>query len=417
MLSASPAPDSPWHAHPREIELVRRCASAHITAAQTDRVRALLAHDLDWAVVQAQARRHGVEAMVHHRLHEEARVPPDVHDALAISSRATAHFNMHRLHVLLALLQRCDDAGCRVVSFKGAVLAQRFYGNLAFRRFADLDLLVAPADVPRVKAILEDMDFVPLRTATAEADVLEAQMGVEMRRAADQVMVELHTALLNKTLAYHLDAADVLQRATRTVVGGQAIYTMAPHDLLLYLCAHGTKHHWARLKWVADVAHVLRGHSGLDAQALCCHARRMHCERVLLLGLHLAQRWLDAPLDPVFEASIKADAVVEELARFIETRWLCTDDGLDRTIRWQQVRFFARTRRRWRDAWPMWAEYARRSLQPSDQDRAFVDLPRPLHPLYALVRPVRIWRDWRQGLLHGASETASSSTRSGPVSA
>jgi hypothetical protein len=389
----------------------------HSAADLEPRLNALLDHDVDWNVVQMHARRHGVEAMVHHRMHGDARVPAAVREALAASSRATAHFNMHRLHVLLDLLRRCAHAGCRVVPFKGAVLAQRYYGNLAFRRFADLDVLVAPADLPAVKEILQTMHFAPLRTGKAEDQALQAHIGVEMHRAADQVMVELHTELLNKTLAYHLEAADVLQRATLTAVGGQPLYTMAPHDLLLYLCAHGTKHHWARLKWVADVAHVLQGHPELDAEALCQHARALHCERVLLLGLHGAERWLEAPLAPAFQSAIAADPVVDELARFIETNWLWTEAGLDRTIRWQQVRFFARTRRRWRDAWPMWIEYLRRSLEPSGQDRAFVDLPRPLTPLYALVRPVRIWRDWRRGPVANSAETAPAPTQSDPVSA
>lgn len=405
MTSTRSHPDSPWHTHPREIALVRACATPppHTAA----RVHALLDHNLDWAVVQSQARRHGIEAMVHHRIHGDTRVPADVREQLAASSRGTAHFNMHRLHVLLDLLRRCADANCRVVPFKGAVLAQRYYGNLALRRFADLDVLVAPPDVPCVQAILKTMGFASLRTAEGEADVLNAQMGIEMHRAADQVMVELHTALLNKTLSYDLDTASVLQRAPLVSVGGQRIRTMQPDDLLLYLCAHGTKHHWARLKWVADVAHVLLGHPELDAEALCRRARTLHCERVLLLGVHLAARWLEAPLAPAFQIAVEADPVVDELARFLETEWLCTDAGLDRTIRWQQVRFFARTRRRWRDAWPMWVEYLRRSLEPNAQDRAFVDLPRPLAPLYALVRPVRVLLDWRRQQPHEAVEAAS----------
>ena len=411
-------PDSPWHTHPREIALLRACAVAHSPNGHAARIHALLNHELDWAVVQSQARRHGIEAMVHQHIHGDARVPADVRRALAASSRTTAHFNMHRLHVLLDLLRRCENANCRAVPFKGAVLAQRYYGNLAFRRFADLDVLVAPADLPRVQAILETMGFASLRTAEGEAEVLNAQMGVEMHRAADQVMVELHTALLNKTLSYDLDTASVLRRAPLVSVGGQRIRTMQPNDLLLYLCAHGTKHHWARLKWVADVAHVLQQHSELDAEALCRRARALHCERVLLLGVHVAARWLEAPLAPAFQSAIESDPTVGELARFIETEWLCTDAGLDRTIRWQQVHFFARTRRRWRDAWPMWAEYLRRSVEPSAQDRAFADLPRPLTPLYALVRPVRVLRDWwSEQPCNPEADAAPSCSDTDPVSA
>ncbi|MES3629717.1 MAG: nucleotidyltransferase family protein [Longimonas sp.] len=385
---------SPWHTHPHEIALVRACAAAHTSPERNARIQTLLTYDLDWEVVLSQARRHGVEAMLLQQVHDCGSFPDEARATLHAQSRMTAHFNMHRLHVLLQFLQRCDQAGCRVVSFKGAVLAQRYYGNLAFRRFADLDVLVAPHEVPQVKAILHDMGFESLRSQAGESQALEAQIGIEMRRAADQVVVEIHTELINKTLAYPLYADGVLARAVRTPIGTQSIYTMAPDDLLLYLCAHGTKHHWARLKWVADVAHMLHHHPDLDAEALCCRAADLHCERVLLLGVHVAARWLDTPIHDAFAAAIARDPVVGELAHYIETSWLCTDAGLDRTIRLQQVRFFSRTRRRWRDRWPIWGEYMRRSLEPSERDRAFADLPTLLTPLYLLVRPARVVCDW-----------------------
>jgi hypothetical protein len=60
---------------------------------------------------------------------------------------------------------------------------------------------------------------------------------------------------------------------------------------LLYLCAHGARHSWFRLKWLVDLPYVLQS-KAWDWPALFAKARRMGCADALLLGLVLSQRLL-----------------------------------------------------------------------------------------------------------------------------
>jgi hypothetical protein len=165
---------------------------------------------------------------------------------------------------------------------------------------------------------------------------------------------------------------------------------LAEEDLLLYLCAHGAKHHWARLKWICDAAEVCRRATDLKWDRLVGRADRLDLDRVLFLGLRLAEQWLGAPVPASLHDRLYETPAIAALAEQVETQWLFTEKGLDRTPRWTQLRFFLRTRRRWRNRWPLLREYGTLALSPTARDRAVLDLPSSLSFLYYLIRPVRI---------------------------
>lgn len=56
----------------------------------------------------------------------------------------------HALHTLAKVLRALDDAGVRAMPVKGIVLGSSIYDDVAQRPIVDVDLLVAPADVPRL---------------------------------------------------------------------------------------------------------------------------------------------------------------------------------------------------------------------------------------------------------------------------
>lgn len=380
----------PWTTHADEIALLLACAR---TTRDDDNIRGLLTRDLDWSFLLEQAARHGVDPMLYHHLSqsESKGLPPDVEETLRARREETLVYNLHRLQGLLKVAEALEDDGIPVLAFKGPLLAQRYYDNLGFRCFVDLDLLVPRADLRRADAILRARGFEP-PTDRPDGEIarrIEDQVGLELWRSEDDLLVELHWALLNRSFAFPLKPDEVRARADTYTVGSTDVRVLGEEDLLLYLCAHGTKHHWARLKWMCDVAEVCR-RASIDWESLVARAERQDLDRLLGLGLRLAKRWLDAPVPAALHAQFRDDPTITELARHVEANWLLTAEGLNRTPRWEQLRFFLRTRRRWRNRWPLLREFGGLALTPTEKDRAVVDLPAPLSFLYYLVRPFRI---------------------------
>ncbi len=397
MVFDSPAHSSalldsaPWAEHADEIALLLACAR---TVVQPEDLRRHLARDLDWSVILDQAARHGIDPMVYHHLGqlEGTELPPSVEEELQSRGEGMLAYNLHRLRALGAVVEVLEEAGIPVLSFKGPLLARRYYNNLAFRRFLDLDLLVPRSQLRQAEALLKRHAFEgpELRSDEEVTKRIEDQIGLELIRPEDNLQVELHWALLNRSFAFPLSPEGIWARCQRCEIGETAVRVLSKEDELLYLCAHGTKHHWARLKWICDVAEMCRHASDLDWDGLVDRAVRLDLERILFLGLRLAKECLDAPVPTSLHERLYGDSTISDLAHWVQKRWLFTEEGLDRTPRWEQFRFFLRTRRRWRNRWPLLREYGGLALTPTEKDRALIDLPPSLSFLYYLIRPFRI---------------------------
>ena len=68
------------------------------------------------------------------------------------SLRQTAH--------LLRLLECLREAGVKAMAYKGPVSAQRLYGDVTMRNWADLDLVVSREQLPAARNVLLENGFV-----------------------------------------------------------------------------------------------------------------------------------------------------------------------------------------------------------------------------------------------------------------
>jgi len=130
-------------------------------AGQAARARALCAGDLDWENVIATARRHGLDPLLYRHLSAIG----SEHVPVERLSQLRAHFetNAVRNRLLTAelgkILALFEGHRIPAIPYKGPVLAASVYGDLAFRRFADLDVLVRREDVRRCTDVLRELGY------------------------------------------------------------------------------------------------------------------------------------------------------------------------------------------------------------------------------------------------------------------
>jgi hypothetical protein len=323
-------------------------------------------------------------------------MPEPVEKELRRHRRRITWSNMKRMRELVGIVNAAREAGISIMSFKGPVLADRYYEDLAFRQYGDLDLLVRRHDLLRVKALLEARGYVSYRdlSPSEEQDFIDHQLAYEFVRKQDSQIVELHWALMHDIHSFRLRPEAVWQRAQTVRIGGQKISTLGTGDLILYLAAHGSKHGWYRLLWACDMDRVVRAHMDLEWSALHERAQRLGCARSLRLGLRVARRWIGTPTPPELRASVAKDEVLPEMISHIETHWLFAnyrpkDDNIA-----TRATYLLKTRERWKDRWAYYRHLAQIAITPTERDRAFLALPRSLGFLYYGVRPVRLLYDW-----------------------
>ncbi|HUP20231.1 MAG TPA: nucleotidyltransferase family protein [Gemmatimonadota bacterium] len=372
----------------REIEALRLCARRVLDEESGTRLRRLAEAGLDWDGLHRLAWWHGILPLVarHAGSLEEGLVPPAARAALRGAAVEIARRNLVFLAELFRVLDRLMAESIPAIPLKGPVLAVTVYGDLALREFTDLDVLVDRNDALRARGALADLGYVPLLDVppAAESSLLRAGNAIALERASAELCVEVHWRFFPRHFRFPLEATGPLERLETVIVQGREIPQLAPEDQLLFLCAHGFRHAWERLEWVAGVAELVRGRAGLDWEAAVERAERLGGRRLLGLGLHLAAEDLDAPV-PVAALAWTADPAVLDLAARVRSRW--SSGAVGPLPRAEETRFRLRGRERFRDR----AQYLfRLATTPGPADWGVVRLGRGAAPLYGGIRLVRL---------------------------
>jgi len=299
---------------------------------------------------------------------------------------------------LLRLLDLFEENGVRAVPLKGPVLAESLYGNVALRYFKDLDILIDPADLPKVKQLLTAVPYSPGEepVGVQEAAWIRACHEYNFHRDDGAFRLEIHHRCLPRTLPYSRTLADLKEELEPVTAGGRSVQTLSPESLLLFLCVHGGIHRWHRLKWICDVAELIGGRP-IDWRKVFSQAVAAGAERMLLLGLSLASGLMGAELPEEIRQRISADRVLPSLVRKVRQKLFL--EGNDPPGNVENFFFHYAMQERLRDR----IRYAwRRAMVPTQPDWMFLRLPAPFFPLYTLLRPLRLAKQYGIDLLRHA---------------
>lgn len=309
-----------------EHELLVLCSR---TDPDPQEVRALLEQGgLDWNYLVTIAGYHGVQALLYAALRrlDPALLSDEHMDWMQRNVGARSAHSLILTHALGQLAELFEREQLRVLPVKGAVLALTVYGGVGLRPFVDLDLVVRPEDFGRLEALLRSKGF-----GSREMGRLQKASYLFIHRQytfwgrlADlglaAVHLDVHTAVMPPGYSYAGRFESLWDRARPLQIGTREVRALAPEDLLLVLCYHGIKNRWDRLKYVCDVAELLRAWPELDWAALLERADAMHSRRVCGLGLYLASEVLAAPLPEGAPRELVAEPWVQRLGADLARR-------------------------------------------------------------------------------------------------
>jgi hypothetical protein len=373
----------------REQELLLCCARVCADEATAARIRDLARDALDWNYLFKMAHRHSVLPLLFRQLsaHARAEVPPAQFRRLREQYRDNAARNLLLAGELTRIVKLFEAEGVRVVPYKGPVLAACAYGDLTLRTFVDLDILVRKLDVARAKELLIAQGFRPQVSLTPaqESVLLRTQHNLPFTREGGRLIVELHWGVVSERFAGSASGDEMWGRLIGVRLGGEEVKTLSPEDLLLALCVHGTKHLWERLAWIADVAELLNSHPGLDWPAVFEQARTLRTDRMLLLGLRLADELLAASMPDDIRLAARAEPGVAQLFETVRARLFKGAEYRPAGFI-ENIAFNLRARHTLGDR----VRYFRFIFAPTDGDVGVLALPSGLSFLYYLLRPVRL---------------------------
>lgn len=281
---------------------------------------------------------------------------------------------------LVQLIDLLGENGIPVIPFKGPTLALRAYRNLALRNFCDLDILVRREDVWKARDVLAGVGFTCKTALDAgrESAFLDSYDELVMYGPGGTTLVEIHWEFVPQHFAVAIGFGGCVSRLEHLPIANRTLPSLHPDDMLMVLCAHGSKHCWSHLGLVCDVAWLVTAYE-FDWEPLIVRARRMGTHRMMMIALTLARDLfgvnIPLPGDPV--AGWLAGEITESLFGRRHDESSIAENG----------RLHLRMRERVRDRVRYVVKLATR---PGIEDFEMVNLPVSLNFLYRVLRFPRL---------------------------
>jgi hypothetical protein len=376
-----------------EKRLLVCCARTRVTAHEAQRIRKIAAEPLDWDYLLSEAEVNSVTPLLERHLTAIAPdcPPPAAKEQLKNTSRANTVRCLHLSAELISILKLFRAQEIPALPYKGPVLAAQAYGDVALRQFDDLDIILRQRDVAKAHEIILSLGYKPkfdwiLSPGASESLVPgEYNYRDEPRRA----MVELHTEVTLRHFPVKPDLDYFLTRRVPVEISNHEVLTFTAEDLLPMLCIHGSKDFWERFSWVADVSELIQSHPAMDWDEVMRVTEPLGAGRMLLLGLALANRLLDAPLPAEILRRVNADRTASEIAAEIQR--MLTNRPSETFAGAGRLRF---RRSMLASYLAGWRYVARLAVVPAEEDWMMMRLPRSLAPLYIALRPFRLLRKY-----------------------
>ena len=191
------------------------------------------------------------------------------------------------------------------------------------------------------------------------------------------------------------DVAKLWERAVKQHLPQGSVFTPCREDLFLALCAHGTRHRWWCLKWLVDVAEILRKADALDWSRIEEMTRiRPGAGAAASVAVSLAHDLLEVPVPAeagrILPATDRTRALALAIQQELLSRGYSSGDE-HTTLLALEGRPAARMNyRAARVARYPESLFRQIIAEIGPKDRSLIRLPRKLEFLYHLIRPARL---------------------------
>jgi len=295
--------------------------------------------------------------------------------------------NMAMTSKLIHITHLLHSQQIPILCFKGPSLATQIYGDITLRQYGDLDILVKKQDKDKALTLLYKEQFIPEINLLphSKKTFFSAVNVLGFHSPKKHIFLELHWELLSKNYAIHWEESYLWKNTQSICINQQILQTLSHTNHFLYLCAHGSKHLYARLAWVSDIDHYIQNQNNLDWEEILHEAKRLGIIRILYLSLFLAKNLLGTPLPHRVTIKMSQDIVAKKLAKQLINLHFTTMQQKEKDIHsfvllWQ-MRENASDKIRF--AWHA-------LFSAKLDDFRFIQLPNYLAFLYPLLRPFRL---------------------------
>ena len=297
-----------------EGRLLVLCARTTTNSFVRVEIEDLVGATVDWEVVWRLAKDQEVAPLVYRTLSAicSAAVPAAIHDAFRRHLQLNVFLNTELAKELVAVLDALAAKGVRAIPFRGLTLAQTAYGDLGLHECEALDLIVDRESIPQACQVLWSQGY--QFTGPDKTKANESGEPYRFFRKKNGIMaVNLHWAIARQHFTFRLDRSGFWDRVKTVHLSAHSVRGLSPEDLLIALCVHGSMEAWRKLKWICDVAELVRRRPAMDWSRVWFQADDWGCRRMVMLGLAMARNLFDTSLPCAVLHELSADSEISNL--------------------------------------------------------------------------------------------------------
>lgn len=363
----------------------------------------------DWKTFAETCDNHQLTPLVYCRLKQlpAPAAPSELLDFLRVRFYKSCSYNYRLASKLVSLTSMLESEGVSVLTFKGPSLAMAVYGGISLRQCLDLDLIIRTDELVKGARLMKSWGYepTPLPARPQLSPYLcrpenprHIDWGKEIQYLSPDgaCYVDLHWQFADRFWRPFSPGVEKLwERAVKQHLPQGSVFTPCREDLFLALCAHGTRHRWWCLKWLVDVAEILRKADGLDWSRIEEMTRiRPGAGAAANVAVSLAHDLLEVPVPAEAERILPATDRTRALASAIQQELLLRgySSGDEHTT---LLALEGRTAARINYRAARVARYPESLFRQiiadiGPKDRRLIRLPQKLEFLYHFIRPARL---------------------------
>lgn len=277
---------------------------------------------VSWDRFLQVSRRHRVQGLVWRCLRSLAvPLPPNAERTLAADAAAVAQHNLRAARHSALLLEAFGAASIPLIFIKGLTLSKLAYGDPFVKMSQDIDVLVPGDAIADSAKALGQLGYrLTLPAVPPQSEPFHRwhrQRKESVWCSPDGLHLELHSRLADsEQLIPEIGIGSQLQEVE--VAPEIMLPTLGPDELFAYLCVHGASSAWFRLKWITDLAALLRDCTPKEVTRLYERSEQLGAGRAAAQALLLAARTYRTAVDGELEQRLNRVGVNRWLA---EAAW------------------------------------------------------------------------------------------------
>jgi hypothetical protein len=267
------------------------CARTKVNEEIKNKVISLVSTDLDWEYLINMASRHRLRPLLYVNLNAicPKKVPEDVLENLKSYYMANVQKNLMMTGELVKVMKLLEENGINAVTYKGPVLAHSVYGNIGYREFGDIDILIDKSDAINVKNIMisNGYEFYP-KIKLNDSIYMTLGSGYPFTNKKNNAIIEIKWKVEGDFFSSPQDPNILFKNFKSIKIDFFQFHTFFGVNQLLILCIHSAKHDWSRLSWICDISELVKNEN-INWEETLEKAQILGIERILLINLALAR--------------------------------------------------------------------------------------------------------------------------------